>query len=653
MLAEVAEMPFDDENWIFEAKLDGYRALASIRDHKVDLYSRNHTSFNECYASIVEELEQIEHDVLLDGEVVAENAKGRSEFQLLQNRGNTKTQLKYYVFDILHLNGHDLYEVPLIERKNLLKLFLEKAGLQNVIYSDHIVGKGVAFYRTAMKKKLEGIIAKNANSPYRLATRSKEWLKIKIEQQQEMIIAGFTAPKGSREFFGSLFLAYYDKGELIYAGNCGAGFTHLMLEKLYKKAKPYFRAASPFKERIPLSGKVQWIKPHLVCQVKFTEWTGDGHLRHPVYLGLREDKKAMDVVREKTSNTVMKKTATKKAAARSKTVKKRSAPKKAAAKKAKPASEKKEADDGKGKDYDLKVGKTVLHLTNQDKIYWPKEKYTKGDLIAHYDAVAEYILPYLKDRPQSMNRFPNGISAPSFYQKDVDPAKIPSWLKTKQIYSTSNDEMIDYLICNDKATLLYMANLGCIDINPWNSRITKEEHPDWVVIDLDPEEIPFTEVVNAALAVKETLDELEISCYPKTSGATGMHIYIPLGAKYDYETARTFAELIAHIVNEKLPDTTSIVRSPSKRKKKVYLDFLQNSKGQTLAAPYALRPRPGATVSTPLDWKEVNAKLDPTAFNIKTIMKRIEKVGDLWKPVLGKGENIMNALKKIQAQEEE
>lgn len=336
---------------------------------------------------------------------------------------------------------------------------------------------------------------------------------------------------------------------------------------------------------------------------------------------------------------------------------KKAAPVKATAKKKTATADKKKVDAKKStgkpgaRDYDLKIGKTVLHLTNQDKIYWPKEKYTKGDLIAHYDAVADFILPYLKDRPQSMNRFPNGISKPSFYQKDVDVAKVPSWLKTQKVFSTSNEAYIDYLICNDKATLLYMANLGCIEINPWNSRYTKEDYPDWVVIDLDPEEISFSEVVNTALAVKKLLDELEVTSHIKTSGATGMHIFIPLGAKYEYKVAKTFAELIANMVNERLPETTSILRSPSKRKKKVYLDFLQNNKGQTLAAPYSARPKPGATVSTPLEWKEVNAKLNPGDFTIKTILKRLEKVGDLWKPVLGKGNNILKVLEKLQVEE--
>jgi len=302
------------------------------------------------------------------------------------------------------------------------------------------------------------------------------------------------------------------------------------------------------------------------------------------------------------------------------------------------------------RNYDMRVGKITLHLTNQEKIYWPEEGYRKKEVISYYDAIAEVMLPYLKNRPQSMHRFPDGINGQAFYQKDVDVEKIPSWLKTEKVYSDSNKEYIDYLICNDKATLLYMANLGCIEINPWNSKIDKVENPDWVVIDLDPEAISFKEVVNTALEVKKTLDKLEIESFCKTSGATGLHIYIPLAAKYDYETAKTFAELIAHLVNKKIPQTTSIVRSPSKRQGKVYLDFLQNHRGQTLAAPYSIRPKPGATVSTPLLWKEVNAKLDPTRFTLKTIFKRLDKTGDLWKPVLGKGYAIHKALEKLQEQ---
>ena len=296
---------------------------------------------------------------------------------------------------------------------------------------------------------------------------------------------------------------------------------------------------------------------------------------------------------------------------------------------------------------DVRVGKIMLHITNEEKVYWPGENILKKDLIGYYSEVADFILPYLKNRAESLHRFPNGIKGMSFYQKNMEKEKIPSWLTTEKIFSESNHEYLDYLICNDKATLIYMANLGCIEMNPWNSKIKKLDYPDWVVLDLDPEQIEFREVARTAIEIKKTLDEIGIKCYPKTSGATGMHVYVPLGANYTYEEARKFGQLIAELVNEKLPATTSLIRSPAKRQKKVYIDYLQNSRGQTLASPYSVRPRPGATVSTPLFWKEVNDKLDPGKFTLKTILNRLDKVGDLWKPVLGKGENIKAALKKL------
>jgi bifunctional non-homologous end joining protein LigD len=298
--------------------------------------------------------------------------------------------------------------------------------------------------------------------------------------------------------------------------------------------------------------------------------------------------------------------------------------------------------------YDLKIGRNTLHLTNQSKLYWPDDGITKGELVKYYHDIAPVLLPYLRNRPQSLHRFPNGISGASFFQKDIDIQSVPRWLKTKAIYSESNEDHVNYLLCNDASTLIYMANLGCIEINPWNSRIGKLDYPDWMVLDLDPGKIAFQEVVKVARVAKELLDRLELLAFVKTSGATGLHIYVPLEAHYDYHTVRTFAHLIATLVHEKLPDTTSLVRSPAKRTKKIYLDYLQNSKGQTIAAPYSVRPRPGATVSTPLSWSEVTNKLDPTKFTIKNIFKRLDKKGDLWEPVIGKGQNMMRALKNLQ-----
>lgn len=297
--------------------------------------------------------------------------------------------------------------------------------------------------------------------------------------------------------------------------------------------------------------------------------------------------------------------------------------------------------------YDLKIGKAILHLTNQNKVYYPKDGITKGDIVQYYNEVASLLLPYLKNRPESMNRFPNGIEAASFFQKDVDVAKVPSWLRTEKLFSESNGEDIDYLICNDKETLLYMANLGCIEINPWNSTIKNIENPDWLVIDIDPEKEDFQAVVQTALTVKNVMDELETDCLCKTSGATGLHVYIPLGGKYTYDSVKIMAELLALEIHSRIPEITSLERSIKKRDHKIYIDYLQNKRGQTLAAPYSVRPKPGATVSTPLEWSEVNNKLHPSQFTIKNVLNRFEKKGDLWAPVLSKGTNINKIIKKL------
>jgi len=617
MAAELADEPFDDKDWVFEMKYDGYRALASLDGNgNVLLYSRNLLSFNNAYPEIVNELEKINYEALLDGEIVIEDEKGRSHFQLLQNyKATGKGPLKYYVFDLLRLNGEDTMRLTLLQRKELLRELIRKFSFTNVFYSDHIAEKGKAFFSAAVKNKLEGIMAKNAESTYIPGKRTRSWLKIKIAHQQEAVIAGITEPKGARTLFGSLLLGVYENGNLEYIGHCGTGFDEATLKELYNKFKPYFVSQSPFPKKVNVNAKAQWLKPKFVCEVKFSEWTEDGSMRHPVFLGLREDKSPEEVKREIVDIAENKKPAMK---------------------------EKKSTDN-----YELKIGKVTLKLTNQNKIYFPGEGITKGDLINYYSEISSVILPYLKDRPQSMNRFPNGIQQGSFYQKDVDKKTIPEWVTTEKVYSESNKKNINYLICNDKATLIYMANLGCIEINPWNSRITNLHNPDWMVIDLDPEKIPFKEVARAAQEVRKVLDELEIESYCKTSGATGLHIYVPLAAKYDYDVVKEFAELIAHITHERLPKTTSILRLPSKRQGKVYLDFLQNRRGQTLAAPYSVRPKPGAPVSTPLEWNEVTEKLDPSAYTIKTILKRLEKKGDMWEPVIGKGVNLAKTLKAL------
>lgn len=625
MLANTIEKPFDDEEWIFENKYDGYRTIAVINPPQVDLFSRNKISFNASFKPIADELGKIDHTVILDGEVVVENNTGRADFQMLQNYIKTGIgNLKYYVFDLLNLDGNSTTELALLDRKELLKILFNKYKFSNIFFSEHTIGDGMKQFENAEKNKSEGIIAKKADSSYAVANRSNNWLKIKISNQEEAIIIGITEPKNSRKYFGAILLGQYNGKELQYIGKCGTGFTEAVLKKLYMKLQPDFIEKSPLKEKVPLRDKIQWVKPKMVCQVKYSEWTQDQHLRHPVYLGLRIDKKASEVnftgINNQNSNENDNKTTMKEL-------------------------KKQETEN----DYDLKIGKTTLHLTNQNKIYFPKDDIKKGAIIEYYNEVSPLILPYLKDRPESMNRFPNGIDSPSFYQKDIDVDKTPKWLKTKKIFSESNDADVNYLICNDKETLLYMANLGCIEMNPWNSRIQNIQNPDWLVIDLDPaKENDFPIVVETALVVKEVMDELDTECLCKTSGASGLHVYIPLGAQYDYDSIKILAELIAKEVHARLPKTTSLERSIKKRKNKLYIDFLQNRRGQTLAAPYSVRPQPGATVSTPLEWEEVNKKLHPSQFTIKNVLSRFDKKGDLWKPVLSKGANIKKIILKLE-----
>jgi bifunctional non-homologous end joining protein LigD len=626
MLAQIKEKPFDDANWVFENKYDGYRTVAVINPREVQLFSRNEISFNLAFKPIAEELQKIDHIAVLDGEVVVEDENGKANFQLLQNYMKTGLgTLKYYVFDLLNLDGNDITELSLLDRKELLKILFNKYQFPNIFYSEHIFEKGIEQFELAVKNNNEGIIAKKADSTYLVNKRSNDWLKIKTSNQEEAVIIGVTKPKNSRKYFGALLLGQYYGKRLQYIGKCGTGFTETTLQELYTKLKLLFAAESPLSEKIALRDEIQWVKPKIVCQVKFSEWTEDKNLRHPVFLGLRIDKKASEVfVPSNIKNTaqpkeeIMETTTKKKTAVKSEN------------------------------DYDLKVAKTVLHLTNQNKIYFPKDGITKGEIVQYYNEVSSLILPYLKNRPESMNRFPNGIAGPSFYQKDVDIDKIPSWLKTKKIFSESNEADVNYLICNDKETLLYMANLGCIEINPWNSTTQHIDNPDWIVMDIDPDKDDFKEVVKTALAVKEVMDELETECLCKTSGASGLHIYIPLGAQYDYDSVKILAELIAKEVQARLPETTSLERSIKKRNHKIYVDYLQNRKGQTVAAPYSVRPKPGATVSTPLEWNEVNEKLHPSQFTIKNVLSRFEKKGDLWTPILSKGANIKKIIKKLE-----
>jgi len=620
MLATLSDKAFDDPNWIFEIKWDGYRAIAEL-DGKGNnrLYSRNGLDFSLMYPLIFDELQLIKHKAVIDGEIVALDEKGMPGFQNLQQYGqNPQTVLQYYVFDLLSLDGHSVKDLPLTERKELLKQLLPESDL--IRYCDHVQGDGLAFFKAVQKQGLEGMIAKRAGSTYQEGVRTDSWLKIKHVITDEAVIAGYTEPRGGRKYFGALVLGAYEKGKLIYIGHTGTGFTQKTLKEVYNRLQPMITGVNPFGKKVPVNSKVTWVEPRLVCNLKFTEVTAGGNRRHPVFIGIREDKSAREVHEEKLP-----------------------AVKKARSKKASSTSTKNAAMEN-----EKIIGGKKLALSHTDKIYWPEDGYTKGDMLDYYNSIYKYIIPYLKDRPLSLKRNSNGIHGESFFHKDAGE-HAPEWMDTFPVWSESSNKTVDYLVCNSLPALLYVANLGSIEMNPWNSRTAHPDNPDYIVMDIDPSEgNTFEQVIDTALVIKQVLDKAGVAGYCKTSGATGLHVYIPLGAKYDYEQGKNFAQIIAQLAQEQLPGFTTLERSLSKRgKDKLYIDYLQNRKGQTLACAYSLRPRIGAPVSAPLDWKEVKHGLDPLDFNIKNILKRVEKKGDLFLPVLKKGIDMTKALKKL------
>lgn len=609
MLAVTVEEAFNRPGWIFEIKWDGYRAIAEKNSEMINLYSRNQNSFLEKYPEIVSELKKVPGQFILDGEIVVLNDKGEPDFQLMQNYAEEKKgHLIYYVFDLLYLDGRDLRRFELGNRKEVLKKFLPE--IERVRYSDHVSDEGIAFFDLAVGRGLEGVIAKDSRSIYREGVRTREWLKIKKYMREEAVIGGFTEPRLGRSNLGALILGKYDdRGNLIFIGHAGGGLDDKKLKEIRASLEKIERLDSPFATKPLTNTEPHWVNPVLVCEVSFSNWTNEGHLRQPIFIGLREDKKAEDVIFEKNQ-----------------------------------AIEKFFKTEIKEKERIVIEGREMM-ISNPSKIYWPEDGYTKRDLVEYYIGVGDFILPYLKDRPESMLRHPNGINAESFFQKNMEDA--PGWAKIFPFRSDSEEREIKYFICNDLPSLVFMINLGCIEINPWSSRYQKPNYPDFMIIDLDPEDISFDHVVESALEVKNILDKMNVKSYCKTSGKSGMHICVPLGAKYDYDQVKNFCELVVRLVHERLPESTSIIRDPAKRKGKVYLDYMQNRKGQTISAPYSVRPVKGASISTPLKWEEVKKGINPVIYNMKTIFERLKRVGDIWEPVLGEGTDLKSALEKL------
>lgn len=644
MLTTLVDKPFDEQGWLYEIKWDGYRAVSYLHQGEVRILSRNSKSFDDKFYPVHDALRGWPVNAVVDGEIVVLNKHGRSDFSALQNwRSEADGHLVYYLFDVLWLNGEDLRSLPLDVRKKKLEEIIPTSDTLRL--SDSFYTSGTEIYKRAADLGLEGIIAKKIKSIYSAGQRTTDWLKIKINKRQEVVIGGYTVNEGSPKLFSALLVGVFNKGKFQYTGKVGTGFNGQVQQDMMRRFKSLTIGQSPFQTTPDVStpsrfrpnppkSKVTWLRPELVCEVAFAEMTNDGVMRHPSFQGMREDKSPSSVVLEKEQpvETVVRRTTGK--------AKDLLLPEAEQARKSllNPNDETQVR----------KVGGHELKFTNLSKVYWPDVKVTKRDMINYYYQIAPFILPYLVNRPQSLNRFPNGIKGKSFYQKDVT-GKVPEWVKTYLYHSSDSTEDKHFMVPETEADLLLMATMGCIEMNPWSSTIDKPDHPDWCIIDLDPDKNSFEQVITAARVTKEVLDDIgAVSCC-KTSGSTGLHIYIPLGAKYTFEESKEFARELVTIVNHTLPGFTSIERMVSRRKGKMYLDFLQNRPKATLAAPYSLRPKPGATVSMPLHWDEVKAGLKLSDFTIHNAVERVRNSGDLFSSVLGKGVNLVQLSKKLQA----
>ena len=655
MLPSLTEKAFSNPNWLFEPKLDGYRVIATVENHEVRLNSRRGLDCSKEYPWLVEALRQQPYrDVIFDGEIVALDDTGRPSFQLLQNRGSEpKPCLLYYAFDVLYRDGYDLRGVPLEQRKALLRNSLIPAERVRIV--ETFSEDGLALYEAVRSTGMEGIVAKRRDSRYETGRRSDSWLKVKATHSEEFVVGGYTIGSGSRaNTFGSLVVGYFKDGasKLTYVGHAGSGFDDRTLKTLHVQLQSLRCAESPFDGEVPpigmwrrpgkAEGPITWVRPELVAQVKFAEKTSDGILRAPVFLGLRDDKVPQEVVElaptEPRGDIV------------------------------------EELLNHTGDKLTLSVEGHEIAFANLNKVFWPahgdQRALTKRDLIVYFARVAPYILPHLKDRPLTLVRFPNGISGGHFYQKHYEQG-LPAFVETTWLYSDQNKGDGEYLRVNNLPTLLWLGQLADIELHTWYSRVDRSgdaegipttfagsldnmqqsvlNYPDFVVFDLDPylysgkeargaepELHPegFAATCQAALWLKEMLDSLGLASFVKTTGRTGLHIYVPIKRTLNYHATHTVSETLARILAQQHPREITIEWAVDKRRGKVFADYNQNVRGKTLASIYSPRVLPWAAVSMPLRWEEVGRGVFPTDFTILTAPDRLRQVGDLWANIL-------------------
>ncbi len=685
-LASISEKPFSNPDWLFEVKWDGVRGVAYLANGEVSARSRAGREISLEYPEVRDLANQLDAtEAIVDGELVALDATGRSNFQKLQNRAgvrNPSQQLResipatYYAFDLLYCDGYDLRKVPLEKRKDLLKQILRPNS--QVRYSEHEVGKGKELYEAARLQSLEGIIGKKRDSAY-VGQRTSLWLKFKIVNELDAVVCGWTAPRRSREFFGALVLGLYDGAQLDFIGSVGTGFDYGKQKEIYEQLQKLRQAKSVLSEAPKLKEKIEWVRPRLVARVRYGNWTDGRRLRAPVFLAMRTDVSAKECTvqaarpnAERDQERLPDRSAQ---SAESKTA--QAAPAKPKAKRGEclpkvrsannsPRNEKHlrvpskpgekiltsgiEQEIGKGtsENLNVEIDGHVLRLTHLNKIYFLESGIRKRDLLAYYFRAGRLMIPFLKDRPMVLRRYPNGIQEKAFFQKEA-PDSVPDWVERATVHSEERGGDMPYLMANNLASLIYLTNLGCIDHNPWSSRSETQHLPDYVFFDLDPTPgTVFATVLKIARTIYGILNSIRLSCFLKTSGASGFHIFVPLKPQYTYAQTRGFAELVGRIADSELPGLITFERTVHKRPRgKVLMDALQNARGKPLATVYSVRAYPGAPVSTPVTAAELKTEFAADRWNLNNVEQRIKKVGNLWEDFWERRQSLSEALELL------
>ncbi len=606
--------PFSRSGWWFELKYDGYRLIAESAAGQAALYSRAGNDLTATFPEIAQSFAALPFTrLIVDGEVVVHDLKGLPSFSALQKRARLTRRpdvqravlalpATFYAFDLLAFGDYDLRSLPLDRRKSLLRDVLPTVG--PVRFSEHIETEGLRLFQQAKEMRIEGVIGKNKSAPYQ-AGRSSDWTKSTLEKTDDFVICGYTAGNSAPVVFGALLLAQYRQDKLVYAGRAGTGFKAADLKAIGAMLLAAPAAETP--EGAPQESGLVWKETGRVCEVKYKQKTADGVLRQPVFLRLRDDKPA----RECRSD------------------------------------EPELPDAGEPPGAGQRSGERAVQITNPDKIFWPRHGYTKGDLIDYYRAVSPWMMPYLKDRPLVLTRYPDGIDGKSFFQKDA-PGFAPDWIRREKMWSESAEREISYFLVEDVESLLYLVNMGTIPFHIWSSRIGSLQRPDWCVLDLDPKGAPLSQVVKIARSIYRLCTGIGLPSFVKTSGSTGLHVLIPLARQCTYEQSRSLGELLARISVRQLADIATITRRVSDREGRVYIDYVQNGHGRLLVAPFSARPVPDACVSMPLKWSEVTAGMRMETYTIKTAKRRMTALRkDPCVPVLATKPDIGDALERL------